>query len=527
MVVAFLSPPNTMHIFSPPLTHSPGAYNVHPRPVAPYNAVDGLLLLHSAIAIGASYDSAERYPPPKCHPQTRKVVFEIILAWTQNAPRGPRVMWVHGDGGSGKTAISQTVAEYCAHTGQLGASFFFAHNKGDRSDGRLLFPTIAYKLASVIPDLRAAISHAIQLDTTILGDSLEVQAQRLLVEPYRTIHHPPIPTLVIIDGLDACEGDDIQQRILTIIAQLVVVHRLPLCFFVTGRPDPAIQSAFDSPMFHKVSTRIPLEVFVSDEDVRTFLRSEFASIRQYHSPIMPGVPEPWPSTDVVELLVNKSAGSFLYPSTVIKYVDDTRGNPADRLVEVVVAATAPTTLSAIDQLYHHILASSGDASAVLNAVGPLACTYGAVPPSELELLLNTAPGEITLALDNTTTIEFLTDIGRASLKFWVDVGTYHAQLAGGCIRYLQQHLDGLEGINLASYQYVRRRWTKHLENSAPTNDLFEQLSEPRFIYSRTLAEVQKVIAWLQILPEMPIDLLDLWQTWAAEQQQQIVLPLSP
>ncbi|KAJ7048156.1 hypothetical protein C8F01DRAFT_156161 [Mycena amicta] len=502
-----------MSIAHSPLTHSPDEYNLPFSPVQ-YNGFDGLFILHSAIAAGAAHDSAERYPPPRCHPQTRKVVFEIILAWTKNAQRGPRIMWVHGDGGCGKTAISQTVAEYCAHSGQLGASFFFSHNKGDLSDGRLLFPTIAYKLASIVPGLRVPISRAIQSDTTILGDSLEVQVEKLIIEPYRTIHHPPVPTLVVIDGLDACEGAEMQQRILTIIAQIVVVHRLPLCFFITSRLLPVIQTAFDNPMFRKVSTHIPLEVFISDDDVRTFLRSEFAAIQQYHAP---GIPEPWPSTDVVELLVNKSGGHFLYPSTVIRYIDDPRGNPAERLVEVVVAAAAQSNLSPTDQLYHHIL--SNDTSALLRAVGPLACTYAAIPSSELELLLNTGRGEISGALDNATTTEFLTDLGRAG-HFWVDISAHHAELASGCIRYIEQYLDGLEGINLASYQYVRRRWTKHLENAAPTATLLDQLREPRFVYSRVLPEVHIVISWLQRIPDVPADLLYLWQSWAAEQLQQ-------
>nr|GAT60646.1 predicted protein [Mycena chlorophos] len=412
-----------------------------------YNGFDGLFLLHSAIAIGAAHDSAERYPPPRCHPQTRKVVFEIILAWTKNAPRGSRVMYVQGEGGSGKTAISQTVAEYCAHTGQLGASFFFAHNKGDLSDGRLLFPTIAYKLAKVVPDLRVPISKAIQSDTTILSDEPEVQVEKLIIEPYRTIPHPPIPTLVVIDGLDGCEGTEMQQRILTLIAQLVIVHRLPLCFFITSRPNPAIQALFDGPIFDKMATRIPLELFVSDADMRTYLRSEFLSVRErWHA----AIPEAWPSTDAVELLVGKSrSAGYLYASTVIRYVDDPRGDPVQRLYELA------------------------------------------------------------------TTTEFLTDPGRAA-HLWVDVGTHHAELASGCIRYIGEILDGLDDINLATYQYVRQRWTEHLQRAVPTPILLEQLGDVRFVYSRTLSEVQIVISWLQCHPDVPSEIMRLWQSWAGE-----------
>ncbi|KAF7313930.1 NACHT domain-containing protein [Mycena chlorophos] len=500
-----------------------------------YNGFDGLFLLHSAIAIGAAHDSAERYPPPRCHPQTRKVVFEIILAWTKNAPRGSRVMYVQGEGGSGKTAISQTVAEYCAHTGQLGASFFFAHNKGDLSDGRLLFPTIAYKLAKVVPDLRVPISKAIQSDTTILSDEPEVQVEKLIIEPYRTIPHPPIPTLVVIDGLDGCEGTEMQQRILTLIAQLVIVHRLPLCFFITSRPNPAIQALFDGPMFHKMATRIPLELFVSDADMRTYLRSEFLSIRErWHA----AIPEAWPSTDAVELLVGKSrSAGYLYASTVIRYVDDPRGDPVQRLYDLVVAAAAPGALSTVDDLYLHILSSGDhDTGKLLRAMGPLTCTFATLPSTELERLLNTEQGQIYKSLNHVralvdippprmltggpciaqaTTTEFLIDPGRAA-HLWVDVGTHHAELASGCIRYIGEILDGLDDINLATYQYVRRRWTEHLQRAVPTPILLEQLGDVRFVYSRTISEVQIVISWLQCHPDVPSEIMRLWQSWAGE-----------
>jgi hypothetical protein len=33
------------------------------------------------VSLGAIHDSGERYPPPTCHPATRKAVRQIILDW--------------------------------------------------------------------------------------------------------------------------------------------------------------------------------------------------------------------------------------------------------------------------------------------------------------------------------------------------------------------------------------------------------------------------------------------------------------
>ena len=36
------------------------------------------------VSLGAIHDSAERYPPPNCHPDTRNAVRQIILEWVYN-----------------------------------------------------------------------------------------------------------------------------------------------------------------------------------------------------------------------------------------------------------------------------------------------------------------------------------------------------------------------------------------------------------------------------------------------------------
>ncbi|KAJ7752614.1 hypothetical protein B0H16DRAFT_1723543 [Mycena metata] len=497
----------------------------------------GLHLLHSAIAFGASYDSAERYPPPRCHPQTRKAVFEIILAWTNNAQHGPPMLWVNGGAGSGKTAISQTVAEYCAQSGQLGATFFFSHGKGDLSDGRLLFPTIAYKLARSIPALRVPLSRAIHSNPSILSHSLEVQVQKLIVEPFSNIPSLSVPMLVVIDNLDACEGAEIQHLILTLVAQMLIVHRLPLCFFVTSRAHSDLQTTFDTPVFRKLANRIALENFSSDTDVEIFLRSEFETIRQY----MAEIPAPWPADNVIDLLVQKSDGQFLYPATILSYVSDPNADPLERLNDVVLAAvSAPSlasTLTSTDQLYHYILSTSPDPATLLRVLGSLSVMYAPLPTTELERIIGLGPGDMdttlrdihalvdvpgspphSLRIRQQFTKEFLVDIHR-SLVFWIETGKYHAEMARGCIRFIGE-MDSLENIDLASYQYVRRKWTRHLAQAIPSPELLEDLCDLRFVYSRLPSETREVVAWLQSLPIPPPDVLDLWQTWQAQLRAQ-------
>ncbi|KAJ7724376.1 hypothetical protein B0H16DRAFT_1596531 [Mycena metata] len=536
------------HDSPPPLTPTPR--DEFRFRMSPNDYDDGLFLLHSAIAVGASHDSRERYPPPRCHQNTREVVFDIVLAWTANTLHGPRVLWVHGHPGSGKSAIAQTVAEYCARGGQLGATFFFSHGEGDLSDGRVFFPTIAYKLAGAIPELRAPLSRAIQSAPSLLGQPLEVQVKKLIVEPFRSASREfASPMLIVIDALDACNGPEMQHRILTLLAQLVIVHHLPLCFLLTSRPTPHLRATFDSPIFRKLTTRISLDNFTSNADVRHFLRNEFARIHHLHNPSMRGIPAPWPPEDVIELLVQKSGGQFLYAALVVKYVEDGAGNPDERLRKVVLAAVSSSSVSAgftpTDQLYHHILSAHPDPAALLRILGPLVVLYAPLPERDLELLIGVSAGSVQgtlrgmqslvdvpnpdptrvsphrVRIPQASTAEFLVDIHRA-LMFWVDRGRYHAIMVQGCIRYLLA-MDGAEYINLSSYQYVRRKWIRHLVQATPSPELLDDLCELRFLYSRVPSEVRLVVAWLKGIPNLSHDVLDLWQSWDTQLHPEIPL----
>ena len=111
---------------------------------------EGLNDLKLGVSLGAIHDSAERYPPPNCHPDTRKAVRQIILDWI-HSESSTTFFWLYGPAGAGKTAILQAIAEFlCNPSGSsqsFGASFFFSRGKKGRDQGIFLFSTIAYQLA--------------------------------------------------------------------------------------------------------------------------------------------------------------------------------------------------------------------------------------------------------------------------------------------------------------------------------------------------------------------------------------------
>ncbi|KAJ7686248.1 hypothetical protein B0H14DRAFT_2422155, partial [Mycena olivaceomarginata] len=64
--------------------------------------------LHRAAALGALHDSAESYPQPQCHPETRTEMLDKLYRWATGTSSSP-IRWLHGPAGAGKSAIMQTL----------------------------------------------------------------------------------------------------------------------------------------------------------------------------------------------------------------------------------------------------------------------------------------------------------------------------------------------------------------------------------------------------------------------------------
>jgi hypothetical protein len=74
---------------------------------------------------------------------------------------------------------------------------------------------------------------------------------------------------------------------------------------------------------------------------------------------MANVPSPWPTPDILDKLVWKSSGHFIYAATFIKFIDDKNYRPTQRLgiVQDNNTAGSASAFNALDQLYMAILGS--------------------------------------------------------------------------------------------------------------------------------------------------------------------------
>ncbi|KAJ7279874.1 hypothetical protein C8J57DRAFT_117471 [Mycena rebaudengoi] len=336
---------------------------------------NGITILERNISGGSLYNSEQRFPPPRCHQDTRIAVQDMLQAWADEGDQAPSVMWLYGPAGSGKSALAQTMAEKWAAEDALStAAFFFARWRVGGSSGISLFPTIAYQLALQIPQLRTAIGIAVEADPAICNKTIEEQAHAFLVNPLKQLDIDVQKRyLVIIDGLDECDGKPMQSRIITIISRMLVKNHLPIRFLICSRPEPNIRETFDSLPFNAHFRRLVLDgTFNPGRDILHYLRDCFSEIQQRRLPNHFETGATWPSERDLDILVQKSSGQFIYAATVIKFVDNEYCHPVEQLKLVLALSTSETSttvLPDLDALYTFILTTNPNVSLLVRILG--------------------------------------------------------------------------------------------------------------------------------------------------------------
>ena len=430
------------------------------------NTRTGFDLLTKAIAESAFHDSEERFPPPKCYPNTREAILRNIMSWiTDDASNGssPPILWLYGPVGAGKSAIAQTIAEMCQDT-RLASSFFFSRRDSGRNTDKHLVATISYQLTQTVEKTKPIIINIVQNDPLIFSRPLNTQFSKLVIDPLlRVSKVSDSRKVIIIDGLDECDDDEKQCGIINVIYTAVSRHRLPLCFLVASRPEPHIRDAFNHDMMLKLSRKIPLiEDSESNNDVSKYIRSEFKRIAQDRR-----LPTTWPSDKDIETLIEKASGHFIYPSTVMKFIDDWRHFPPDRLKSIMLdyIFCDQSPFAGLDAKYLEILKStSKDRTGTLRIIGllismtdkkfaspPVVQHLLNLPPGQLEVLLHDVhsiidvPDDLNdvanpIRITQASLIDFITDRSR-SRDYFLDLKNVHADLTQMCFRVLSPGTD--------------------------------------------------------------------------------------
>ncbi|KAJ8074723.1 hypothetical protein PM082_022166 [Marasmius tenuissimus] len=548
--------------------------------------------LQEAIAgVGASHNAEQQYSRGECLEGTREVLLEMIRDWIlAKDPQRP-LFWLTGAVGVGKTAIAMTVAKSCEREGRLVSSFFFFRSDPRRNTPYALILTIAYGLVTTIPFLRRPIEERISENPLVLSEAtLEDQFRKLVIEPtlrwpqqtwlqaslvlledvwasfFATlslfmsldamwmlfVFHAPviprkIPSVVIIDGLDECGPDDEnQQRILSTIASLYRVSpSSPLQFLICSRPESTIREAFEGEPLCLLTKRITLnESFSPNSDIEFYYRHEFKKIRA--NPDYARIPfsDPWPSSDELEALLQRTSGQFAYATTVVRYIRRRGSSPIEQLSSILNSTPDPqrqSPLHELDCLYHTILSSHPDHCLLIPVLAAILLVPRYLPLSSfdkppihdfIELLLGLSPGKVNIILSpmhsvldirdkeitvfHTSFTDFIYDPSRSG-QFHIDKAVQRDTLGVKWLRALAQQVRENPSIILKPFderhgtrlvRLLRDNWARFCLTEDNSESTPELLLERNNLFRSILSvfpDRQQLLAMLASVILLPLN----------------------
>ncbi|KZP32073.1 hypothetical protein FIBSPDRAFT_813113, partial [Athelia psychrophila] len=106
-----------------------------------------------------------------CDEETRVEVLAEIMEWrNDNSGESQAFLWLTGEPGAGKSAITASIARACKDDGMLWAQFFINRNNVETTDPSLFFPTIARQFIdhSAHPDVAIAIAEALKNQPSLM-----------------------------------------------------------------------------------------------------------------------------------------------------------------------------------------------------------------------------------------------------------------------------------------------------------------------------------------------------------------------
>ncbi|KAF9546122.1 hypothetical protein CPC08DRAFT_590883, partial [Agrocybe pediades] len=276
----------------------------------------------------ALHDSGHVVDPPKCHPSTRVAIIQNIRDWTLGTDKelsGKPILWLKGAAGAGKSAIARSVAERCSYEGLLLGTFFFG-GAADSTRNHVgnLVATLSYQISRVLPEFQDTVATFIEDDPLIFGRSISTQFTALIIRPLsivlanRPAASTATPRLIIIDSLDECTSINSQLDLLFTLQEVTNTTSL-IRFLVCSRPESHLNSTFSLPRMVPILYNIFLnEDYPASEDIKVYLENKFKQIKEGHA-YKHKLPDPWPTPEMVDTLVDKSSGQFIYAATVIRY----------------------------------------------------------------------------------------------------------------------------------------------------------------------------------------------------------------
>ena len=298
-------------------------------------------------AFGARYAREEG-----CLLGTRESVLrDICDVLNDPAEDAPQVCLLTGVAGSGKSAITHSIARLYEGQKRLGSSYCFSSTDVARRNSQCLFATIARDLADLDHQFKSALCEIVKDNKELRTSRAPLdQVEHLIIESSAYLDAMG-PLVIVVDALDESRNAGDHGQLLYALSRCIIERKFPtnFRFLISARPENDILDAFPSgpQVVRKDLGEIPEAVV--DKDINRFIHH---SLHQYAE-----LELLWPNQEWRQLLVRHSQQLFLWAATACRFIQGIGGSGLclRKRVEIVLQSDNCGSIRPLDELYQAIL----------------------------------------------------------------------------------------------------------------------------------------------------------------------------
>ena len=279
----------------------------------------------------------------KCLDGTRTEILNEVIDWINNAdPAAPRIFWLHGQAGKGKSAIAHTIALQARNLGVLGSCFCFTRVRQAEGLHTKLFPTIARDLADRDLRLRTLLAEMIANNHS-LKDTADIaeQWEKFIVEPLFQLQGSSTGVVVVvIDALDESGAETTRAPFLEALTACDAKLPVNIRVLLTSRPLVDIQEALDASQHVRTRSLDDIDAKSTINDISLYVSHRLKSLRKTFS-----------DADIQQVAA-KSGGVFEWARLACDFISLHRIDVvAKRRLAEIMSHTSADGRTLLDEMY--------------------------------------------------------------------------------------------------------------------------------------------------------------------------------
>ena len=267
---------------------------------------------------GAKLPSVQYNGHRTCLPGTQVQLVDDILSHIHNLqPDSPRILWLSGLAGTGKSSVANSIAMHMDSLGRLMVSFHFNHNEVAQTLD-ILIGCLCCQISHFDPTLKSTVLAALQCHR--LNISCHAQTKKLLVDLISDKVEIVGPIVIIIDALDESGSDNVPVNGVTRKDLMHIVTkdlaRLP-CFvkiIITGREEGSLVT-----LMSQCGSCKHLQIVDApnvEEDIMQYICDRLNKICCSR-----GCPHDWPTEKQIQELAHYCNSLFICATVALQFLE--------------------------------------------------------------------------------------------------------------------------------------------------------------------------------------------------------------